>query len=221
MNRRPCRVRPARLRVALLLAASAGTAHADADEASLGVHVIGGAARLGEDGAGSASTVPLVGIGGRLTYAFHNAYAWEAAVAFATGTNASYANFPDPAGGPAGALARTTRLARLELGATARFGVRYIPTLHAGLGTALRFRGGGDFTTFGQTEEDALASEVVLDLVGVGGLGFDVRINRRWIAGTSIELRHAIPIGGPSFDSVEGFLHLSYYWYPRIFAFSD
>ena len=191
-------------------------AYADAKEASLHAHVIGGVARLGEDDAATPATVALVGVGARFTYAFSHHLAWEAAMAVETATAASYADHPNPAGtGFRGTLSRTTRLARLELGATARLGVRYIPTIHLGVGVATRFRGAASFRFQGTTDDDAFPAELALDLVAVAGVGFDYRISRRWIAGVSAEGRHAVPLGGPSFDSVEGFVHVAAYWYPR------
>jgi hypothetical protein len=202
--------------IALGLLARPPSAHADAKEASLHVHAVGGAARLGEDDADAPATVALAGVAARFTYAFSHHLAWEATTAFETGTAAQYDDYPNPDGtGFIGTLTRTTRLARLELGDTARLGVRYIPTIHLGVGVVTRFRGAASFTLQGGTDDDALPSDIKLDLVAVGGLGFDYRINRRWIAGISAEARHAVPLGGPSFDSVEGFLHLAYYWYPR------
>jgi hypothetical protein len=103
----PQRAVLAHLAVALCLGVHARATHADADESSLHVHAIGGAARLGEDGASGPATVPLVGLGARFTYAFSNLYAWEAAGAFASSTAAHYADFPDPDGGPSGELVRS------------------------------------------------------------------------------------------------------------------
>ena len=74
-------------------------------------------------------------------------------------------------------------------------------------------RPGATFEPTGDVPDDHGAAMSV-DLTATARLGFDYRINRRWIAGLTVGATQAIPFGGPSFQSVEGQLEVAYYWYP-------
>ena len=50
------------------------------------------------------------------------------------------------------------------------------------------------------------------------GLGFDYRIDSHWVAGASVSALSTL-VPGPGvddgFQSIEGELHVSYFWYPH------
>ena len=197
----------------MLLAARSNPAHADADEASLDVEAIGGVARLEDERAKKTASGPLIGVGGRFTFARSNLLQWEGRVAFAT-ASATYPGLTnvDVGGVPRnGNLARRTMLARLELGATLRFGVRFIPTVHLGLGAQARRRGTGTLDGVAIGEGDGTS----VDLIGVGAIGFDYRFGPRTVAGVSIGATYAVPLGGPAYQAIEGGVQVAHYWYPR------
>jgi hypothetical protein len=197
----------------LLLASRPISVHADADEASLDVEAVGGVARVEDDLAKKTASGPLVGLGGRFTFARSNLLQWEGRVAVAT-ASATYPGLMniDIGGVPrSGDLIRRTTLARLELGATLRFGVRFVPTLHLGIGAQARMRGTGEL--------DGVAVDggggTGVDLIGAGAVGFDYRFGPRTIAGVSLGATIAVPLGGTAYQAIEGGVHFAQYWYPR------
>ncbi len=190
-----------------------GVARGDADEASIELHCLGGAARLGDPLADATETAPLYGGGFRFTYATSDYFAYDAALDLGTSGSARYPDVEQ--GGDAGDLERGTRVGRLALGVTARLGVRFVPTLQLAVGGQLRqFPTGYLVDSDGQAVASVATSSRV-DLVVRGGAGFDYRVDRHWVAGITASLTHAV--WGPAWDAVEGGLHLSYYWYPRWF----
>jgi opacity protein-like surface antigen len=197
----------------LLAAAMPRAAHADADEASLDVEALGGVARVEDGLAKKTASGPLVGLGGRFTFARSNLLQWEGRVAVAT-ASANYPGLMTNVGGVpiAGDLTRRTLLGRLELGATLRFGVRFIPTLHLGVGAQARRRGTGELD--GVAVDGGGGTSV--DLIGAGAVGFDYRLGPRTIAGVSVGATIAVPLGGPAYQAIEGGLHFAHYWYPRL-----
>jgi len=205
--------------VATSLAAPAAAAWADEDEASMDVHLVGGVARTADPDAANdeVATTPLAGLTGRFSYATSDWFQYEAALTLAGTGAASYAmgDFAPPAAPPvSGPFSVSTHLARLELGATMRFGVRFIPTLRVFAGAQARHRAEAEVDIVG-TMVAGRDAEWAADLVGGGELGFDYRVNRRLVVGVALGGTYALPVGGPAFQTVEGFLHGAYYFYPR------
>ncbi|MBP6841887.1 MAG: hypothetical protein KA190_31600, partial [Kofleriaceae bacterium] len=115
----------------LTVLGAAGPAGADEFEASLHLQPVGGLARLAEDGADAAVSVPVVGGAVRFTYGLSNRLALDSELGFASAGAAQYEDVTATVGGTTTGgltLDRTTRLARLTTGATWRFGVAVIPT---------------------------------------------------------------------------------------------
>ncbi len=197
----------------MVTASTSRPVRADADEASLDVEAIGGVARLDDELAKKSAGGPVIGVGGRFTFARSNLLQWEGRVAVAT-ASAAYPGLMINVGGVprTGDLTRRTLLARLELGATLRFGVRFIPTFHLGVGAQARRRGMGEL--------DGIAVDggggTGVDLIGAGAIGFDYRFGPRTIAGVSLGATYALPLGGPAYQAIEGGLHFAHYWYPRL-----
>jgi len=212
-------MRGSSLVLAATLVAAPAIARADADEASLDVHLVGGVAQAGDaDAEGEeVATAPLAGLTGRFSYATSDWFQYEAALTVAGTGDASYemGSFAPPDAPPVtGPFSVATHLARLELGATVRLGVRYIPTLRIFAGAQGRHRTGALVDIMGADREGRDA-EWGADLVGGGEVGLDYRINRRLVIGAALGATYALPLGGESFRTFEGFAHASYYWYPR------
>ncbi len=197
-------------------------ARADEDEASLHVQLVGGLARIADDNAtpeGTIATAPLAGLTARFGFATSDWFQWDAAATVAGTTAASFdAGHFEPPDVPAvdGPFTIAAHLARVDAGATARFGVRYIPTVRVGLGAQLRHMTAPVVTIApGVDVEDARAASFGVDLVATGSIGFDYRVNRRTIVGIAVGGSYAIPLGGAGFQTLEASLMWSRYWYPR------
>lgn len=194
-------------------------ARADADEASIDVHLVGGLARAADADAANdeIASAPLAGLTGRVSYATRDWLQYEAALTFAGTAAASYGmgTFTPPGRPPAtGPFSLSTQMTRLELGVSVRFGVRLIPTLRVFAGAQGRHRGAAtvDLMGLSTTGRDA---ELTFDLVGGAAVGLDYRVNRRTIVGVAVGGTQAVPLGGPALQTLEGYAFWSYYFYPR------
>jgi hypothetical protein len=204
--------------IAALVAAPAA-ARADAEEASLHVHLVGGAARLADaDAEGDQRALaPLLGVAGRVAYATSDWFQVETALTLAgTGAAAYDLGSFAPPGRPAvaGPFSLSTHLARAEVGVTARLGVQVIPTVRVFAGAQARHL---TEVTVDDRGLDAFGRDAAwkADLVAGGALGLDVRVNRRLIVGGGVGGTVAVPLGGPAMQTVEAFVHVARYWYPR------
>jgi hypothetical protein len=203
----------------LAVVAVIGAGHraaADKQETSVDVHFDAGVVRLGEDGTDEIAIVPVVGIAGRGTYGMSDALQLELEVGAAQSMPARFDEVTVSLGGGmmTGPLERVTRSARLELGASLRLGVEFIPIVYAGIGGQLRSRADATFVSLAVVPESH-GAELAVDLVGTVQVGFDYRINRRWIAGVRAGAVQAVPLGAPAFTAVEGSAMVAYYWYRR------
>jgi hypothetical protein len=201
----------------LLLVIVPAAGWADAGEASVDVHPLGGVAVLGDDAAGQPEHTArshLAGAAARVTYATHDLIAWELEMGAAQSGVTTYPGvMVEDAKGD---LTRITTLARAHVGVRLRLGARYIPTLLLAVGGQGRA---------GSTSRLRLADGAVLEgprapwswaLTVRGGLGFDYRVNARWMAGAAVSAIQAVPpLRGARFQSIEGGLHVAYVWYPR------
>jgi hypothetical protein len=205
------------LAVAAAVCAVERPAHADVDEAALDVQVLGGAARLDDadvlrgDG---VARLPVGGLAARMSYGARRHVAIDAGLVLLRTGVASYEEVIVDSEEVQldGSFARATTLARLEVGPTLRLGVRFVPTLHVGVGAQARVGGTGLLQTHGV--QLATQRNVELDLVASAAVGFDLRLGRHWLAGVSVGGAHGLPLTGGAFDSVEGGVHLAWYWYP-------
>lgn len=197
---------------------AAGRAHADADEASMHVHLVGGVAVAGDQAAADETqAAPLAGLGARASYATSDWFQYDAAVLVAGTTALSFdaGMFERPGLPPlVGSFERSQQLARLDAGVTLRGGVRFIPTLRLAVGGQVRRTGAADVTV-GGIEQEGGAASVGVDLVGVAAVGLDYRVNRRTILGVSVGGSVAVPIGGAAFQTAEVAVMVAHYFYPR------
>ncbi len=213
------------LGIAMHCLAPGHAARADRGEASLHAQVHYGRAIVGEpDAPGDTDDAPFAGAGARITYAISNWYAFEASLGYGRlGRQAVHTI--DVA---AGDVQRSWHQAwvQAELGITARFGVRVIPTLHAALGVQRRTWQGGrrvEDTVRGCNPLDRpmlkpcaheLHDRATLELVGTLGGGLDYRLGDHWIVGMSVTAEHAALTEAP-FHTVAATFHFSYYFYPE------
>jgi hypothetical protein len=195
-------------------AALPGTAHADAEEASLFVHALSGAGMLGDPRAPGMRTVPIAGTALRFTYATHDVFAYEAELAWSR--TADVAVFEDVMfAGFTGDLERVSYLGRLQAGLRLRLGARYIPTLHLAAGVLAHAAMQSHFVLPGAVVVPGPDFALDWAPMASAGLGFDYRIDSHWVAGASVSALSTLVPGDDGFHSIEGELHVSYFWYPH------
>jgi hypothetical protein len=211
------------MRYSMLLACVACTAvlpglvYADAEEASLFMHAVSGAGMLGDPAAPGTRTLPLAGAALRFTYATHDVFAYEAELAWSR--TAGVAVFEDVMfEGFTGDLERVSYLGRLQAGVRLRLGARYIPTLHLAAGVLAHAAMQSHFVI--SNGPGAVVVEGPRFALGwaplaSAGLGFDYRIDSHWVAGASVSALSTLVPGDDGFHSIEGELHVSYFWYPH------
>lgn len=204
------------------LCAPTRIAAADAFEASLHAHAVGGVALVGDDATDETAATPLGGLAVRVSYARANWYQFDTQLTVATSGAAAFEEGSfrfnnEPA--VVAPFTLTTRVARLDVGATFRFGVRLIPTVRVAVGVQERFRGAPVIALAGveQPNADGRDGDMATDAVGVGAVGLDYRFGPRLIAGASVGGTVAYPFDGPSWRTLEASAHVAYYWYPLWF----
>lgn len=196
------------------LAALPGIARADAEEASLLVHALSGAGMLGDPVAPGTRTLPFAGTALRFTYATHDVFAYEAELAWSR--TADVAVFEDVMfAGFTGDLERVSYLGRLQAGVRLRLGARYIPTLHLAAGVLAHAAMQSHFVLPGSVVVQGPGFALDWAPVASAGLGFDYRIDSHWVAGASVSALSTLVPGDDGFHSIEGELHVSYFWYPH------
>lgn len=199
------------------MAALPGLAHADAEEASLFLHAVSGAGMLGDPAAPGTRTLPLAGAALRFTYATHDVFAYEAELAWSR--TADVAVFDDVMfEGFTGDLERVSYLGRLQAGVRLRLGARYIPTLHLGAGVLAHAAMQSHFIIpngSGAVVVEGPGFALRWAPMASVGLGFDYRIDSHWVAGISVSALSTLVPGDDGFRSIEGGLHVSYFWYPH------
>jgi hypothetical protein len=212
----------------LLLALAADVAHADRREASLHAHLVGGAATTRyvadfDTASAESATAPMGGLAIRASYATHDSFQYDLAVAFlATGASTFGEATFHPTNGSddlRGPFKMTSQVARLDGGVTLRLGVRFIPTLRLAGGVQAR-RTSAPTVTMNGVEysgegETGRGSVLGVDLVGSATVGLDYRVNKRVIVGAAGGASYAVPLGGAAFRTVELTFHAAAYWYPR------
>ena len=198
-----------------------GPARADRAEASLHAHAVGGVAAVGDQATTDTAMTPLAGVAVRASYARSDRFQYDAQLTVAsTGAarfDAGSFRFNDEAAEDV-PFQLTTRFARLDVGATLRFGVRVIPTMRVAVGVNQRFRS-APIVSFGGSEQEADGrhGDTATDVIGLFALGLDYRFGPRLIAGASVGVCHAVPLSGPSWRTLEGSAHVAYYFYPLWF----
>lgn len=196
------------------VAALPSLAHADAEEASIFVHAVSGTGMLGDPAAPGTRTLPLAGTALRFTYATHDVFAYEAELAWSR--TADVAVFEDVMfEGFTGDLERVSYLGRLQAGVRLRLGARYIPTLHLAAGVMAHAAMQSHFVLPGSIVVEGPGFALDWAPVASAGLGFDYRISARWVAGASVSALSTLVPDDDGIQSIEGELHVSYFWYPH------
>lgn len=212
--------------IALLvsLVAMSGVARADRYEAVVGVRAVGVLARIGDDSTTGpiTTTAPGGGLAVRFAWGVRNYLDLGGEVTGVALTQASYENASRPISNTAnaGTLTRTTRLAHAQVGATFRFGVRWVPLVGVGVGAGVRHRSTATLrvvTPSGSSADlvpDDGESTTTVDLVASARVGLDYRANRRLTVGLALGATECLGASVPDLQLLEAGLHLSYTWYP-------
>jgi hypothetical protein len=198
---------------------------ADADEVSVHAGLTIGGAAADAQAIGSATFIPAAGVSGTLTYATSDWYAYEATLELEHSIGlASFRAAPDgqaanhPSMSMDTAFVRCLGWLRGEAGISARLGVRWIPTLHAGLGVQVQ-RAGDTYDVHADMVLPGLGRGVTVGLIGVVGAGLDYRVDEHWVMGMSLRARSSVlGAGGDSYGAIGLALHIGYYWYPANMA---
>jgi hypothetical protein len=202
-------------------------AAADRYEATLTIRPIAAIGRVTEDVGGNLPGAPVVasayGGGGEvgLAYGLRNWLDVGGELVAAGFTQATYASSTVAVEGndTMGRLTRKARFAQLRAGATFRFGVSWVPTVHFGLGigarvpsaATLRYEGQG--RTF-ELVPDGMSAAVSMDVVANVRIGLEHRFDPRWSVGVGAAAMHAIGVREPPLDVISAGVSLSYTWYP-------
>lgn len=109
-----------------------------------------------------------------------------------------------------GALTRKARFGRAQIGGLLKLGHRYVPTLRLGVGLQGTDHG-AEFTPEGGQSIDGPDLGFQAKAYFTFGAGFDVRLNRRWLAG--LDTSFAQLLADESSVLLFG-LHLGYSWQP-------
>jgi hypothetical protein len=230
-DRREATLRMARVAVVIAGLVSTARAHADRYEATLVIRPVGAVGRVTEPvgvtrvaGGGDRSPVVASVYGGGLdvglSYGLRDWLDVGAeldATSFAHATydaaNVTISNNPFM-----GHVERTTRAARLHLGATLRRGVAWVPSCYLGLGLGARQRTAATLLVADPRAPDLtpddLTASLSLDLVTAVRVGLAHRLDRRWTVGADAGASHAIGIGAPPLDTFSLTISLAYTWYP-------
>lgn len=205
--------------VALVGVVPSADVRADEYEASVDIAAEGGLAILADDGSEDTARVAAAGLSFEVTYGLSNLLAIGAQVAGGTYGRATVDDAIVTVGGSAqgpGTLARTTRYGRVQIGATLRFGARWIPTVGFDLGLGARLRGHASFSdpTVMDVQPDDDGQGLALDALATVRAGLDYRIDAHWIVGVDVAATHAVAVQAPAADVVTARIGVAYYWYP-------
>ena len=220
LARRSRRARGAAVAViAVLQVLQSASAAADADETSVHGQVLAGLVRTEDHGA--TGTGPMGGASGRVTVARSDRWAFELTIAgFQARLRHAGAGQVIHGVPLDGVLERTQLAGRLELGVQARFGVRWIPTIHIGAGLQVRHLGATTLRTNGGMSLASIPADTAFDLTATVGVGLDRRLGRSFVLGLNVAAVYAQPLGGEvhAMAGAEATLHLACYFYPRWFS---
>lgn len=209
---------PVAAAVVALVALRAAPVAADAYETSVSVQPSAGAATVA-DAADPDASSRLSTAGGslRFTWATRDWLAWEVeSYGLATG---SIEHTDTDVGGSVRDFRRRVVAGGLDAGGTLRLGARFIPTATLAVGPQLRIH--PEATGFHPTTGlpvGPVESRIIFDIAARASAGFDVRLGPRWVAGARASIRQGLGLGDGSWRSFEGMVHLSYYWYARIWV---
>jgi hypothetical protein len=213
-------MRLVQLHLAVLAAALApSVAFADAEEATLvgeaGLAMVRGTSPVYTD---AATTRPGAAGGVRLTYGLSDLLTADVAFGAAVIEALEYAE-QDTEFGMGTTIHHDLRAMRATVGATARFGARWIPTASLAVGYQHRFLTGGSVINDPEQRRQlgVFDDESANDILVLAGIGLEYRLSRHLLVGVSAQVVHAFAIGGASFDAVEVPIHVSYSWYPGWF----
>ncbi|MCG8421217.1 MAG: hypothetical protein MJE77_25125 [Proteobacteria bacterium] len=192
-----------------------GLVWADADEESLSVHVSTGGARIADpivpdltayavsselEVRYSKGTDWLWDTSWRHVLSYELSVAWGQTL-YAMGHNVE------------GVLSRNVSWARAEAGLRARFGYPWMASVYTGLGSELLYFWRGDFDWYDDMDIGTVTPTRRSKpfLVALGG-GLDYRVDKRWLVGVQVVMRHSAPWTGPHGTLMTEFRG-AYHWY--------
>lgn len=208
----------------LLVMVAAADANADRYELTLSLRPTAVLGQLDDEVGPLGSSVSATTYGAGATFsAGYGMRNWLDIGAEVFAVQFANAEYPDASvaigGSPrTGLVTRAMRSGQLRLGATFRFGVRWIPTLYLGVGLGGSMRGAATFATpvDGRPmrfEPDGLDADTTVYLAPMMRVGLDHRLNRSLTIGVAVGASQWIGLGFPTARAVEVALAISHSWY--------
>jgi hypothetical protein len=179
----------------------------------LGLSVQGtvGLARVGDGATAGHEETYLTGTAARLSYAARDVLAFEIELAMARSGSARFANVPWM--GELGDMKRITEYGRALMGARVRLGDAVAPTVHLAVGGQTRPATPSVIILDGGSVVEGPSTSRSWDVMVAAGLGFEVPLSARWLAGASVSAVQAFPVRGTGFQSIEGSAYVAHHWH--------
>jgi hypothetical protein len=178
----------------------------------LSVHGTVGLARVGDGATAGQEETYLTGAAARASYALHDRLACEIELAMARSGSARFADVDWR--GEMGDMKRITELGRALMGVRLRLAAAvYAPTVHLAVGGQTRPATPSVLILGDGSAVEGPPTSRSWDVTVAGGLGFEVPIAARWLAGAAVSAVQALPLGGAQFQSIEGSAYVAHHWH--------
>ncbi len=174
---------------------------------SMQLHGVFGRALTGDPAAaGRSDQSILAGAAAHLSYRGSAYHAYEATLTVAQG---SMVRFDDHMyEGYVGQMSRNLLLGRLQLGASLRYGERFVPYVRGAAGLLGRALVSARVRTYDERIViEGPADEFLWDMAVSGGAGLELRVGDTWQAGAGIMGTRTVT-AGPRFESLEGAIYV-------------
>jgi hypothetical protein len=183
----------------------------------LGVSIQGtvGLTRVGDSAMAGHEETYLTGTAARVSYAAHDGLAFEIELAMARSGSARFADVSWM--GEPGDMKRITEYGRALMGVRLRLDAAKAPTVpltvHLAVGGQTRPATPSVIILDGGSVVEGPSTSRSWDVMVAAGLGFEVPLAARWLAGASVSAVQAFPVRGTRFQSIEGSAYVAHHWY--------
>jgi hypothetical protein len=174
---------------------------------SMQLHGVFGRALAGDPAAaGQTDHTLLAGAAAHLSYRGSAYHAYEATLTVAQGSAMRFDGHMHD--GYVGQMSRNIVLGRLQLGASMRYGQRFVPYVRGAAGLLGRALVAARVRTYDERIVlDGPANEFLWDMAVSGGAGIELHVGDTWQAGAGLLGTRAVT-AGPHFESLEGAVYV-------------